>query len=512
MKRMRKSIIWMAAFMFCCGAVFAQKAERKNVREGNKLYETEKFTEAEIAYRKSLEVNPRSSEGTYNLGNALYKQKKFPEAAEQYQLLAGQGEKMIETPEGKARLAEIYHNVGNIGMQSKEYAKSVEAYKQSLRLNPKDDETRYNLALAQKLLHDQQNQQNEDQNQDQNEDKKEDQDKQDQQQQNQDQQQQQDDKKQDKTQEQQPQQQEQMSKDNAQQMLDAFLQDEKDTQEKVKKAQAQQQQRRRTDKEWKLVFLFVLFATFGVVARAADVTFKASAPEAVVMGETFRLSYTVNAEGRDIRVPEIPDFEVLIGPSTSTNMSTQIINGKMTTETSLTFTYILQPKKEGTFNIAPATIKVKGANYTSNALVIKVLPPDKAEEATKGGSTGTGISKDDAFLTIDVSKRNVYEQEGILVTFKLYVRKDIGGIDQPKFPEFTGFLAQEVELPQNKQLVMENYKGKNYGTAIIKQTVLYPQRSGKITIPSGKLDIVLRVPGPARQRSSVFDDFFGSSS
>jgi len=159
MKRMRKSIIWMAAFMFCCGAVFAQKAERKNVREGNKFYETEKFTEAEIAYRKSLEVNPRSSEGTYNLGNALYKQKKFPEAAEQYQLLAGQGEKMIETPEGKARLAEIYHNVGNIGMQSKEYAKSVEAYKQSLRLNPKDDETRYNLALAQKLLHDQQNQQ-----------------------------------------------------------------------------------------------------------------------------------------------------------------------------------------------------------------------------------------------------------------------------------------------------------------------------------------------------------------
>ena len=90
----------------------------------------------------------------------------------------------------------------------------------------------------------------------------------------------------------------------------------------------------------KLVFLFVLFATFGVVARAADVTFKASAPEAVVMGETFRLSYTVNAEGKDIRVPEIPDFEVLIGPSTSTNMSTQIINGKMTTETSLTFTYI----------------------------------------------------------------------------------------------------------------------------------------------------------------------------
>ena len=113
-----------------------------------------------------------------------------------------------------------------------------------------------------------------------------------------------------------------------------------------------------------------------------------------------------------------------------------------------------------------------------------MLPPDKAEEATKGGSTGTGISKDDAFLTIDVSKRNVYEQEGILVTFKLYVRKDIEGLISLS-SRIYGFLAQEVELPQNKQLVMENYKGKNYGTAIIKQTVLYPQRSGKITILPG---------------------------
>ncbi|MBQ4161793.1 MAG: tetratricopeptide repeat protein [Parabacteroides sp.] len=249
MIRIQNTMIWVGTFLLCSSVMFAQKAERKNVREGNELYQGEKYTEAEIAYRKSLEVNPRSTEGTYNLGNALFKQQKFPEAAEQYQLIAGRGDKMVETPEGKSRLAEIYHNVGNIGMHNKEYAKSVEAYKQSLRLNPKDDETRYNLALAQKLLQDQQNQQQEqDQNQDQNQDKKEDQ-QQDQQQQQQNQQQQQDNNKQDKTQQQQ-QQNEQMSKDNAQQMLDAFLQDEKDTQEKVKKAQAQQQQRRRTEKEW----------------------------------------------------------------------------------------------------------------------------------------------------------------------------------------------------------------------------------------------------------------------
>lgn len=245
MQHLKKTIIWIFAFIFCSMGAYAQKAERKNVRDGNKLYNSEKYTEAEIAYRKSLEVNPRSIEGTYNLGDALYKQQKYPEAAEQYQLIAGQSEKLLlDNPNNAERLAHVYHNLGNIGMQNKEYAKSVEAYKQSLRLNPKDDETRYNLALAQKLLEDQQN---EDQNQD-------DQDKDDQQQdQNQNEEQQQDqqqnDQQENKTQEEQ-QQNEQMSQDNAQQILDAFLQDEKDTQEKVKKAQAEQQQRRKTDKEW----------------------------------------------------------------------------------------------------------------------------------------------------------------------------------------------------------------------------------------------------------------------
>jgi Ca-activated chloride channel family protein len=242
----RKIKLFSAIFIFCSGATFAQKAERKNVREGNKLYQNEQFTESEIAYRKSLEVNPRSTEGTFNLGNALYKQEKYPEASEQYQLLAGQSQKLLnDDPANATRLAQVFHNIGNISMKNKEYAKSVEAYKQSLRLNPKDDETRYNLALAQKLLNDQQNQDQEqdDKNQDQqNQDQKDDQ-------QEQQQPQQQEDQKENKTQEEQ-QQNEQMSQDNAQQILDAFLQDEKDTQDKVKKAQAEYQQRRKTDKEW----------------------------------------------------------------------------------------------------------------------------------------------------------------------------------------------------------------------------------------------------------------------
>ena len=101
MRRIYKSMIWVSVLALSAGAVSAQKAERKNVREGNKLYESEKYTESEIAYRKSLEVNPRSTEGTYNLGNSLYKQGKFPEAAEQYQLIAGQGEKMVLRRKGR---------------------------------------------------------------------------------------------------------------------------------------------------------------------------------------------------------------------------------------------------------------------------------------------------------------------------------------------------------------------------------------------------------------------------
>ena len=244
MKHIQTIIIGISVGILCTNAVCGQKAERERIREGNKLYDNEQFTEAEIAYRKSLDVNARSFEGTYDLGNALYQQQKYPEAAEQYQLVAAQGERMLsENPANVNRLAHVFHNLGNISMQNKEYAQSIEAYKQSLRLNPTDNETRYNLALAQKLL---ENQDQQDEEQEQNQDQQQDDRQQDEQQQPQ---QQPDDQKENKTQEE-PQPNEQMSRDNAQQILDAFLQDEKDTQEKVRQAQEQQRERRRTDRQW----------------------------------------------------------------------------------------------------------------------------------------------------------------------------------------------------------------------------------------------------------------------
>lgn len=233
---------------------FAQKAERQNIRKGNKLYEQEKFTEAEIDYRKSQEVNPNSPQAAFNLGNALYKQQKFEDAMKQYGIAA-------QNAQNQGVVGEAFHNTGNIFMSQKDYGKAIDAYKQALRLNPKDNETRYNLALAQKLLQDQQNQQqdqNQEQQQDQQNQDQQDQQKQDQKQDQQDQkdqqkdQQNQDQKNQDQQQEQQqqPQQSDKISKEVAEQILNALNQDEKDVQEKVQKAQMQQMQRKKTDKDW----------------------------------------------------------------------------------------------------------------------------------------------------------------------------------------------------------------------------------------------------------------------
>jgi Ca-activated chloride channel family protein len=239
-KRLRNvRLFTMLLLLTVAGSVSAQKAERSDIRKGNSQYERKKYTEAEIQYRKALEVNPKSKEGAYNLGNALFRQKKTKEALEQYQ-------SALNVQNDPLKKSQIFHNAGNVFMENKEYDKAVDAYKNSLIINPSDNETRYNLAMAQALLKKQQQQQKQDK--DKKKDQKDDQkDKQQQQQKQDDQEKKQN---QNKKQEQQQQQQEQVSKEKARQLLDALSQDEKDTQEKVKKLQMQQSKSRKTDKDW----------------------------------------------------------------------------------------------------------------------------------------------------------------------------------------------------------------------------------------------------------------------
>lgn len=236
----KSKYILFILFVILAAGASAQKIERDYIRKGNRLFNDSVFVDAEVNYRKALEVNPKSTVSMYNLGNTLSQQQKFKDAMEQY-VAAGKIEK------DKMKLAHIYHNMGVLFQAGKDYAQAVEAYKMSLRNNPKDDETRYNLALAQKMLKDQQqNQQNQDQNQDQNMDEQEK--KQDQQK---DQNKQNDQKKDD--QQQQPPKPEkkdnEMSKENAEQLLNSVMQDEKDTQDKVKKQQ-QVIQGGRLEKDW----------------------------------------------------------------------------------------------------------------------------------------------------------------------------------------------------------------------------------------------------------------------
>ena len=215
--------------------VHAQKAERDLIRKGNRMYNDSVYEDAEVNYRKALEINPKSTVAMYNLANTLMQQNKLQEAMEQF---AGAAKVEKEKP----NLAQIYHNMGVIFQSQKDYAKAIEAYKESLRNNPKDDETRYNLALAQKLLKDQQQDQQNQDNQQNQQKQEEKQDQQQNQQQNQNNDQQQEPPQQQK-------QDNQMSKENAEQLLNSVMQDEKDVQDKVKKQQ-QVIKGNRLEKDW----------------------------------------------------------------------------------------------------------------------------------------------------------------------------------------------------------------------------------------------------------------------
>lgn len=236
-----------------CMAVgsYAQRTDRDFVRRGNKLYADSLFVKAEVEYRRALDVNPQSMEAMYNLGNSLLAQQKAEEAMKQYQaaasLIPAGGRNIAVADEDKMKLAQIYHNMGVLLQSSQQLDACIEAYKSALRNNPRDHETRYNLTLAMKQRQQQQEQQ---QNQDQqNQDQQKEEEKQEQEQQEQQNQQEQEQQEQQEQQQQQPQEQQDMSKENAEQMLNAIMQDEKEIQEKVQKAM-QEVQPRRFEKDW----------------------------------------------------------------------------------------------------------------------------------------------------------------------------------------------------------------------------------------------------------------------
>jgi Ca-activated chloride channel family protein len=216
--------------------------EKREIRKGNKEYNKGAFGESELHYRKAVEKNPTSDNANYNLGNALYKQSQFEPAITKYETLTGK-----ETD--PAKLSKYYYNLGNSYFKSQKLDKSIDAYKQSLRLNPKDADAKHNLFLAQNMQKQQQKQQNKD-NKDQDQNKKDDKKKEQDKKQDKDQQQKEDQKKQQDKQDQQKKgQEQQISKQDAERLLEAMEQDEKNV---LKKVQDQKMQVRKipVEKEW----------------------------------------------------------------------------------------------------------------------------------------------------------------------------------------------------------------------------------------------------------------------
>ena len=271
----------------------------------------------------------------------------------------------------------------------------------------------------------------------------------------------------------------------------------------------------------KLIFLLIALITAATSIFADNkVSFTASAPDVVVVGDQFRLSYTVTTQKvRDFRVPSIKGFDVLMGPTRSTFSNTQIVNGAVSSEKGVTFTYILMATAEGEFSIPGATITADGDQMVSNSVKIKVLPQDK-NTGSAGGNQGGGnassnsssaasVSNQDLFVTATASKTTVYEQEAFLLTYKIYTRESQLAFDNVKLPDFKGFHSQELERPSNARWSQENYKGRNYHTTVYRQFVLFPQQAGKLTIEPARFDASV---AKAIRSADPFDAFFNGGS
>lgn len=250
---------------------------------------------------------------------------------------------------------------------------------------------------------------------------------------------------------------------------------------------------------------------------AAQTSFQVIPPRNVIAGNRFAVTYRLsNGEGTSLNAPAISGCKLLNPqPGVSTSQSYQIINGQASSSSTVEYTFIYRAEKDGIFTIPAASIVVDGKKLTSQATKFTILPADQASGAQQGGGgygygygggsqqqqsvhvddlasqddTSRPISKDDIFVRIILNKSHAYEQEAIECTIKLYTKfQRINSFMMTTPPTFDGFLIEEVDT-QAALNAVENYNGQNYVTAVLKKCIIFPQKSGKLTISSGKYDL-----------------------
>ncbi len=265
----------------------------------------------------------------------------------------------------------------------------------------------------------------------------------------------------------------------------------------------------------KLIIILMTLMAYSTQTFADKVSFVASAPDVVVVGDQFRLSYTVTTQKvKDFRAPSIKGFDVLMGQSRSEQSSTQIVNGSVSSTSSITFTYILMANTAGEFTVPGASIVADGNQMISNSVKIKVLPQDQNHNSSRRNndnsssiqpSSNASVSNQDLFITATASKTNVYEQEAFVLTYKIYTRESNLQLNNAKLPDFKGFHSQEIEMTTNARWTPEHYKGRNYYTTVYRQFVLFPQQSGKLFIEPAQFQMTVNKPV---QSADPFDAFF----
>lgn len=254
-----------------------------------------------------------------------------------------------------------------------------------------------------------------------------------------------------------------------------------------------------------------------LVAFAQKITVQG--PTHVAVGEQFQLRYVVNTtDVKNFHMGNVPDaFEVLMGPSTSTQQSFSFVNGHASQQSSVTYTYVLMANKNGTFVIPSAKGTVAGNNVASSAL--KITVSGKAQQGGGGNSypqqqarrvdrAGARISGRDLFLRVSANKQKVYEQEPILLTYKVYTQVELTALEG-KMPDLKGFHTQEIPLPQQKTFHIERVNGKPYNCVTWSEYVMFPQMTGKLTIPSLTFKGIVMQQNP---NVDPFEAFFNGGS
>lgn len=263
----------------------------------------------------------------------------------------------------------------------------------------------------------------------------------------------------------------------------------------------------------KTIILATILLLLDLYAGGQDISVVADYPEVVNAGQQFNVSWTINSGGGEFTEPSFTNFYKLMGPQTSYSSSTQIINGKISRETTYTYVYYLQALKEGKFVIPPATFTFKNKTYHSDSLRIEVVGGNAARQNVQpAGSNNTNEqveeNNDDVFVNLILDKKEVFLGEHIVATVKIYSRVDISGINEIKFPWFEGFLKTDLITPPLTSLKRENVNGKIYGTGVVQQFLLYPQISGEINIDPVQISVLIQQK--AGQSDPFFGDFFST--